>query len=161
MCGLSFVWILTHFPGHICVLFTCPSRSFLVEFFSRNHRYDLLFWRLASELSHHARGILNRYAPLFQPAVQFSQEICSRTYSIVLTRCLWPLFLKFAIFMKLSLMTVFTVLRLGKDRRYGFDIFRKHWRLAFVFSLLVRLIWFHETAKLSTFVLSNFKRMTW
>ena len=53
-------------------------------------------------------------------------------------------------------MTAFTVLRSGKDIRYGFDISRKHRRLAFIFSLLVRLIWFCETAKLSTSLLSNY-----
>ena len=35
----------------------------------------------------------------------------------------------------------------------------KHRRLVFDFSLLVRLIWFCEMAKLSKSVLSNFKRM--
>ena len=32
------------------------------DFFRRNHQYDLKFWWLY----HHARGILNKYAPLFQ-----------------------------------------------------------------------------------------------
>ena len=33
-------------------------------------------------------------------------------------------------------LAVFTVLRLGKDVRYGFKVSWKHWRLEFVFSLL-------------------------
>ena len=57
-------------------------------------------------------------------------------------------------------MAVFTVLRLGKDDRYGFKISQKHRRLAFVFSELLRLIWFSETTKLSKSVLSNIKRLT-
>ena len=40
----------------------------------------------------------------FRPVVQFSQEICSKTYSIVLARCLWSLFLTSAMFIKLLLM---------------------------------------------------------
>ena len=48
----------------------------------------------------------------------------------------------------------------GKDDRYGFKISQKHRRLAFVFSELLRLIWFSKTAKLSKSVLSNIKRMT-
>ena len=40
----------------------------------------------------------------FRLAVQFSRDICSRTYSIVLPRCLWSLILTFAMFMKLLLM---------------------------------------------------------
>ena len=51
-------------------------------------------------------------------------------------------------------------IEVGKDGRYGFKISRKHRRLAFVFSLLVRLIWFCDTAKLSKSVLSNFKNYT-
>ena len=66
-------------------------------------------------------------------------------------QCLWNCFLWLA---------VFTVLRLGKDGRYGFKISWKHRRLAFVFSLLVRLIWLSEMAKLSNSILSNCKRMT-
>ena len=61
-------------------------------------------------------------------------------------RCLW--------------LAVFTVLRLGKDGSYGLEMSQKHQRFAFVFSILVRLIWFCQTAKLSKSVLSNFKRMT-
>ena len=57
-------------------------------------------------------------------------------------------------------MAVFTVLRSGKDGKHGFEISRKHRRLGFAFSVLVRLTWFCETAKLSKSVLSNFKRMT-
>ena len=47
-------------------------------------------------------------------------------------------------------MAIFTVLRSGKDGRYGF----KNWHV------LVRLIWFCEMAKLGKFVLSSFKRIT-
>ena len=57
-------------------------------------------------------------------------------------------------------LTLFTVLRSGKDGRYGFKISWKHRRLTFVFSMLVRLIWFCETAKQSNSALSNCKRMT-
>ena len=66
-------------------------------------------------------------------------------------QCLWKCCLWLA---------VLTVLRLGKNGRYGFKISWKHRKLTFVFSLLVRLIWFWETAKLSNSVLSNCKRMT-
>ena len=48
-------------------------------------------------------------------------------------------------------LAVFTVLRLGKDGRYGFEISPKHWVLVFLFSLLVRLIWFCEMIKRSLF----------
>ena len=61
MSGLSFVWILRHFSGDT----SFPFRSFLIPFFPRNHQYDLYFWWLAWELSHHAQSILNKYAPLF------------------------------------------------------------------------------------------------
>ena len=57
-------------------------------------------------------------------------------------------------------LAIFTVLRSGKDGFYDFKISGKHQKLALVFSLLVRLIWFCETAKLSNFVFSNNKRMT-
>ena len=57
-------------------------------------------------------------------------------------------------------LAAFTVLRSGKDGRYGFKISWKHRRLPFVFSLLVRLIWFCETARLSNSAFSNCKRMT-
>ena len=66
MSTLSFVWIWRHLSGDICFPLTCPFRSFKVTFSPRNHQYDLQFWWLASELSHHARGNLNKYAPLFQ-----------------------------------------------------------------------------------------------
>ena len=39
----------------------------------------------------------------FKPVVQFFHEVYPRTYSIMLTRCLWSLFLIFAIFMRLLL----------------------------------------------------------
>ena len=58
-------------------------------------------------------------------------------------------------------LTVFTLLRSDEDIKYGFQISRKHWRSVFVFSLLVKLIWFGEMAELSKSVLSNFKRMRW
>ena len=58
-------------------------------------------------------------------------------------------------------LALFTVLRLGKDGRYGFEISRKHRRLAFVFILLIRLIWLCKTAKLNKSAFSNFKRMTY
>ena len=54
-------------------------------------------------------------------------------------------------------LAVLTVLRLGKDDRYGFEVSWKHWRLEFVFSLLGRFIWFCKTAKLSKSVYSNSK----
>ena len=49
-------------------------------------------------------------------------------------------------------MSVFT--------KMSFKISQKHQRLAFVYSLLVRLIWFCETAKIKKSVLSNFKGIT-
>ena len=58
-------------------------------------------------------------------------------------------------------LTVFTLLRSDKDIKYGFQISRKHWRSVFVFSLLLKLIWFGEMAELSKSVLSNFKKMSW
>ena len=57
-------------------------------------------------------------------------------------------------------LAVLTVVRSGKDGRYGFKISWKHRRLVLVFSLLIRLIWFCEMANLSNSVLSNCKRMT-
>ena len=66
-----------------------------------------------------------------------------------------------AVFMKLSLMNgCIHSIEVGKDGRYGFEISGKYERLAFAFRLLVRLIWFSETAKLNKPVASNFKRMT-
>ena len=44
-------------------------------------------------------------------------------------------------------MAVFTVLRSGKDDRYGFEVSWKHQILMFVFSLFVRLILLCEMAK--------------
>ena len=82
------------------------------------------------------------------------------SYSIVMSRCLRFLFLTLAMFMKLLLMIVFTVLRSVKDSRYGFKLSWKHQRLAFVCSLLISLIWLCETSKLSKYVLWNCKRMT-
>ena len=75
------------------------------------------------------------------------------SYSIVMSRCLRFLFLTFAMFMKLLLMIVFTVLRSVKDSRYGFKLSWKLQRLPFVCSLLISLIWFCETLKLSKYVL--------
>ena len=89
-------------------------------------------------------------------AIQFPREICSRIYSIALARYLRSLFLAFANFR--LWLAIFAVLRLGKDSRYGFKFSRKYRRLAFVFSLLVRLIWFCQTTKLSKSILSNFKK---
>ena len=57
-------------------------------------------------------------------------------------------------------LAVFTLLRSGKDGKYGFKISWKHRRLTYVFRVLVGLIWFCEAAKLSNFVLSNCKRIT-
>ena len=42
----------------------------------------------------------------FRPTIQFYQETCSRTYSIMLARCLWSLFLTFTMVIKLSIMIV-------------------------------------------------------
>ena len=50
--------------------------------------------------------------------------------------------------------------RMSAFTKLNFKISQKHRRLAFIFSLLVRLIWFCETAKLNKSVLSNLKRMT-
>ena len=103
-----------------------------------------VFWWLASELCHHAWGILKKYAPF---------EICSRTHSIVLARCLLYLCLTFAMLMECRLwLAVFTVLRLGKEGRYGFEISGKHRRLAFVFILLVKMILFCKTIKGSKYI---------
>ena len=96
----------------------------------------------------------------FRHTVQFTQ-ICPRTYSIKLARCLRSIFLAFAMFMKLLFkwLAAITVLWYVRYVRYGFKISWKHQRLVFVFSLLVKLIWFREIAKLSMPVLSNFKRI--
>ena len=51
-----------------------------------------------------------------------------------------------------SWLVVLTVLRSGKDHRYGFEISRKNKILVFVFSLLVRLIWFCKMAKLNDLI---------
>ena len=82
------------------------------------------------------------------------------SYSIVMSRCLRFLFLTFAMFMKLLLMIVFTLLTSVKESRYGFKISPKHQRLSFVSSLLINLIWLCETVILRSYALSNCKRMT-
>ena len=97
----------------------------------------------------------------FRPLVQFSQEIAQRSTQPGWWNacCLYFWHLKCLRNCWLWL-AVFTVLRSGKDGFIDFKISGKHRKLALVFSLLVRLIWFCETAKLSNFVFSNNKRMT-
>ena len=113
-----------------------------------------LFW------PHHVQRILKKYAPLLQTYCSVYQ-ICPRTYSIILARCLRSIFLALSMFMKLLFkwLAAFIVLWYVRYVRYDFKISRKHQRLVFVFSLLVKLIWFSETAKLSMLGLSNFKRI--
>ena len=126
--------------------------------FPRSYQYYLYCWWLASELSHPARGILNKYAPLFQTCYTVSLRNLLKDLLDCLARCMWSLFLTFANFC--LWLAVFAVLRLSEDGRYGFKFSWKHQCLAFVFSLLVRLIRFCEMAKLSKSLLSNFNRMT-
>ena len=89
-------------------------------------------------------GLLFSFPDKFAQASTWS--CCRDAYALYFIDllCLWDCWLWLALF---------TVLRSGKDGRYGFKISRKYRRLAFVFSLLVRLIWFCETAKLSNSVL--------
>ena len=131
--------------------------SFSITIFLRNHQYDLQFCRLALRIISLQSG--------------HSEQVCSIASGLMLslsakfaqgpTRSFWrdvcsPYFWQFQFSWNcLLILPVFTVLRLGKDGRYGFQIFRKYRRLAFAFSLLVRLIWFREIAKLSKFVLSR------
>ena len=56
-------------------------------------------------------------------------------------------------------LALFTILRSDRDGRYDFEIFLKHRTLVLAFRLLVGLIWFCETAKLTKSVLLNFKKM--
>ena len=84
----------------------------------------------------------------FRPVVQFPWEICSRIYAVML-----PVVLIFDICNVYKIVAsdlLYSVMRSGKDGRYGIKNFWKHWRLAFVFSLLV---WFCETATLHNSVL--------
>ena len=113
---------------------------------------------------------------IISPHARHSEQVSSIVLGLLLsfpeilaqgpTQSCWqdacgPYFWHFQCLWKCCLwLAVLTVLRLGKDGRYGFKISWKHWRLVFIFSLLVRLIWFCETAKLSNSVLSNCKRMT-
>ena len=110
---------------------------------------------LTSELSHHTWSILNRYVPLFQACC----SIFSRNFLKDLLSHASAMFviLIFNICNVYEMISHIHRMRSGKDGRYGFKISRKHQRLVFVFSLLVRLIWFCDTAKLSKSVLSNFK----
>ena len=85
------------------LLAPCPVRTFLEKLFPRSHQFDLQFYWLALELSHHARDILNKHAPLLQVccsvlSINFLED------SIVPARCLWSLLLTFAMFTKFSLI---------------------------------------------------------
>ena len=162
------VWIIFHFnfktffwrhmlSGDICFLFTCPFRSFPKE---PSIWFVILVacLRMISPRLRHSEqecsiisGLLFNFPEKFAegPIRSWWQNVRGPYFWHL--QCLWNFRLWLA---------VFTVLRLGKGDRYGFDISQKHRRLAFVFSLLVRLIWFCETAKLRKSVLSNFKRMT-
>ena len=98
--------------------------------------YDLQFWWLASELSHlrHSEQVCSIVSGLL-----FS--FCSRTYSIVMARCLCSLYLKFVMFMILLLM-IACIRTIGvgcKDGRYDLKISGKHQRLVFVFSMEIIL----------------------
>ena len=100
------------------------------------------------------RNMLHSFRALFSFSEKFAQgptSSCRRdSFSPYFwhLQCLWNCRLWLA---------VFTVFRSGKDSRCGFEISWKHRRLSFDFSLLVRLIWFCEIAKLNKSVSFKFQ----
>ena len=143
-CLLSFVWILRHFSGDVYLLFTCPFRSFLSNVFPKEPSISFVIvvagLRIVSSRRRHSEQVGSIVSGLlFSFPEKFAQGPTRSCWRDVYgpyfwhLQCLWNCRLW---------LTVFTVLRSGKDGRYSFEISRKHRILAFDFSLLVRLIWF-------------------
>ena len=149
---------------HVWIIFCLNFKTFFWRYIlSLYFPFQILLNVFPKEPSiwYHTRSILNKYAPLFQACCSvFARNLLKGLLNHagemsgcyfwhvqqLWNYCLW--------------LAVLTVLRSGKDERYGFEVSWKHWRLEFVFSLLGRFIWFCKTAKLSKSVLSNFKRIT-
>ena len=116
------------------------------------------YFRIISPRPRHSEQICSIVSGLlFNFPEKFAQRPTQSSWRDVCDICYWHLQCLWNCRLWLA---VFTALRSGKDSRYGFETSRKHWRLTFVefiFSLLVRLTWFCGTAKLSKYVLSNFK----
>ena len=90
---------------------------------------------------------------IISPCPRYSEQVCSIVVGLLFSfpekfaqgptqSCWWdvcgPYFWHLQCLWNCHLwLAVFTVLRSSKDGRYGFKIPRKHWRLAFVFSLVV------------------------
>ena len=137
MSALSFVWILTFSWLYMLSLYF-SLQILLSNVFLRNHQYIICnFGGWPQNYLTTPEAFWTSMLHCFRPTVQFSREISSRTYSIVLARCLWSLFLTFVVLMKLSHMIdcIHSIEFRCEDGRYGFEISWKHRRLVFVFSM--------------------------
>ena len=108
---------------------------------------------LTIELYHHARGILNKYSPLLQACcsvfpIKFAQDLVDRAGEVSLVL----IFDICNVYDWLYSQCCGRVKMVDMASKFLGNI--EDWRL------LVRVIWFCETAKLSKFVLSNLQRMT-
>ena len=141
----------------MCFLFTLPLQILLSTVFPKESSIWFVFLaadrRVISSRPSHSEQVCSIVLDLlYSFPEKFTQEPTRSSWRDICGLYFWH-FANFHLW-----LAIFAVLRLGKDSRYGFKFSRKYRRLAFVYSLLVRLIWFCETAKLSKSVLSNFKK---
>ena len=136
--GLFFVWILRHFSADKCFPFTILTNKVFPK------EPSISFVILVAGLK------------IILPRPRHSEQVCSIVSGLPFsfpdkfaqghTRWCWrdvrgPYFLHLQCLWNCRLwLPVFTILRSSRDSRYGFEISRTHRRLAFVVSLLVRLI---------------------
>ena len=128
MSWLSFVWIFRHFCGDICFLFTCTFKSFKVTIFPRNINMNVilvaLFWIISPRLRHSEQVYFTVSGLLFCFPKKLTQgptrscrwDVCGRYFWHLFgyfwhLQCLWNCRLW---------LSVFAVLSLDKDCRYGF-----------------------------------------
>ena len=143
---INFVWILRHFSGDIS--FLLPFQILLNNVFPKESSICFVILvtglRIISPLPRHSEQACSILSGLL---FSFPQKIAQRPTRLCWRDVCCPYFWHSQCSWNCCLwLALFIVLRSGKDGRYGFKVFQEHRRLAFV---LVRLIWFRETAKLS------------
>ena len=133
MSGLSFVWILRHFSGDICFIFTCPFRSVINIFHKEPSTWFVILvagfriisphWRYSGQICSIVLGLRSSFLMKFAqgPTQSCWQDMCDPYFwdlQLLWSYCLW--------------LAVFTVLRSSKGGSYGIKISQKHQRLVFV-----------------------------